>query len=189
MKRIISAFFFLLMFIPASAFAGFNDHYITFIGDGMLADAQAGLSYYFPNMYLDAQRGRKMNEATSVVSKVEQQGDLGDIVVVSFGTSEPLYITAHAEEFIKAIGPGRWVFWINNFCPNRNFWKNNNDYLLSLEARYANFVVVDWNFLIANNPSLHEAWLNRDGLTPAYAGTVMMGWLTKYYITGCVPDL
>lgn len=60
---------------------------ITAIGDSVMLDIQSELEKLVPSIAVDGQIGRQMSEAPPILEQLQQQGTLGDTVIIELGTN------------------------------------------------------------------------------------------------------
>ena len=102
---------------------------------------------------------------------MEEQGRLGNLVVIALGTNGPIAGAERYEvqtrQLLEYLGPNRHIFWVNVYCPELKWQNTNNEYINKIAAEHSNVKVVDWYSLISQHPE----WLVEDGIHPNNEGT------------------
>lgn len=140
---------------------------ITAFGDSVILDAAAGLQEIFPKMIVDGEVGRQLYTSAPIIEKLDKEKLLKNNVLVGLGTNGS-FTEAQFDEFMKAIGPQRKVFWINVRVPTRRWQNEVNTMLETMKNKYKNLVVIDW-YDYSNE---HEEWFYDDRVHPNVDGQV-----------------
>ncbi len=142
------------------------------IGDSVMLGSAMEIRQVLPASYIDAEVSRYVGGALDVVKRLNEQGRLGNIVVIALGTNGPIAgqerYEAQTRELLAYLGNDRHIFWVNVYCPDLKWQNVNNAYLEKTAAQHSNVTIVDWYSLISKHPE----WLAKDGIHPNDRGTV-----------------
>ncbi|ERL66536.1 acyltransferase family protein [Schleiferilactobacillus shenzhenensis] len=139
---------------------------ITAFGDSVMIDGQKLLTRIFPKIYMDASVGQQMITTISTVEKLAQQGAMADVVLVGLGTNGP-FTMDQLDQFMKAIGPQRRVYWITARVPTRQWQGQVNSTLGDAAKRYKNLHLIDWY----SYSNAHNDWFWDDQTHPNNVGS------------------
>jgi peptidoglycan/LPS O-acetylase OafA/YrhL len=141
------------------------------IGDSVMLGAAKDLQQVLPNCYINAEVSRYVGGGIPVAKELEEQGKLGNLVVLALGTNGPIAGQERYEEqtkqLLELLGPTRHIFWVNVYGPDLEWQDTNNNYIAKLAAEHSNVAVIDWYSLVAPHPD----WLADDGIHPNGQGT------------------
>jgi lysophospholipase L1-like esterase len=115
---------------------------------------------------VDAQVSRQFSMGVSVLRRYAGSGALPRNVVVALGTNGTVSPT-DCRAMVRAAGPSRRVFLVNNHAP-RSWTASNNKAIRGCAASFSNnrAIVVDW----ARSAAAHPRWLGADGIHPNVSG-------------------
>jgi peptidoglycan/LPS O-acetylase OafA/YrhL len=115
---------------------------ITVIGDSVLLDIEPFLSKLLPGIFIDGKVGRQFSEAADIIEALDQNGKLGDTVVIELGTNGS-FTTKQMNRLLEAIGPERKILMINTRVPRK--WQDSvNEMLAETADKTPNVSIVDW---------------------------------------------
>ncbi|ALQ68100.1 acyltransferase family protein [Bacillus thuringiensis] len=115
---------------------------VTAIGDSVMIDITPYLKNTFPDIRIDAQIGRQLSKAISVVEQLKNEGNLGNYVIIGLGTNGA-FTTEQLVSLIKLIGNERKIIFINTRVPRP--WESIvNERLKVTVTKYPNVTLVDW---------------------------------------------
>ncbi|MGG1287749.1 acyltransferase family protein [Bacillus wiedmannii] len=115
---------------------------VTAIGDSVMIDITPYLKNTFPDIRIDAQIGRQLSKAISVVEQLKNEGNLGNYVIIGLGTNGA-FTTEQLVSLIKLIGNERKIIFINTRVPRP--WESIvNERLKVTASEYPNAILVDW---------------------------------------------
>jgi len=139
------------------------------IGDSVMLGSAKELQQQLPYCYIDAQVSRYVGAGLSVAREMDKGGILGYLVVLSLGTNGPIagQYAEEAQQMLDYIGPDRYIFWVNVYCPDLEWQDPNNAFIAKVAKERRNVVVIDWYSLISQHPE----WLADDGIHPNDEGT------------------
>ncbi len=143
---------------------------VTVIGDSVALGALADLQAMLPGAVIDAEVGRQFWTAPEVITRLAQQGALGDLVVVTLGANGT-FTTAQFEELMAALGD-RTVIVVTVTVPRR--WEADVNGALARQAANRGLGLVDWNAVsggVAEYFSADGVHLTASGRT-AYASLI-----------------
>nr|WP_263326857.1 acyltransferase family protein [Neobacillus sp. Marseille-Q6967] len=114
---------------------------ITIIGDSILYDVIPFFTDVYPEAVFDYRVGRQMTELPDVIKRLEEEGKLGDYVIIQIGTNGP-FKKSDLTQVIEGLGQ-RKVFLVNCRVPRP--WENTvNRTLEEIVQSLPNTVLVDW---------------------------------------------
>lgn len=129
---------------------------VTAVGDSVLLDAAPDLQKYIPDMQVDAQVGRQLNDSVQLIKDKKANGELGDVVIIALGTNGS-FKWETLQELLKPL-KGKKVFLVNTIVP-KVWQKDVNDTLAKAARTYSNVYLVNWNQLGAGQ----TGWFYKDG--------------------------
>ncbi|MED0967162.1 acyltransferase family protein [Bacillus paramycoides] len=119
-----------------------SSHTVTAIGDSVMIDITPYLKNAFPDIRIDAQIGRQLSKAISVVEQLKNEGNLGNYVIIGLGTNGA-FTTEQLVSLINLIGNERKIIFINTRVPRP--WESIvNERLKVTTSKYPNITLVDW---------------------------------------------
>jgi len=114
---------------------------VTVIGDSVALGALPDLQLMLPGAVIDAEVGRQFWTAPEVITRLAQQGALGDIVVISLGANGT-FTTSQFDELMTALGD-RTVLLVTVTVPRR--WEADVNGALAGQAANRGLGFVDWH--------------------------------------------
>lgn len=133
------------------------------VGDSIMLGAVSNLYEQFPNGYFDAKVSRTDWEANDILRQLDLNGMLGSPVIFNLGANG-FGPDSLKYEIIRSCGD-RDIYWIN---VTNNDSVHVNEFLSSLEERFANFHIIDWNSYSQGHPEYFVA----DGIHLTDSGRV-----------------
>jgi peptidoglycan/LPS O-acetylase OafA/YrhL len=117
---------------------------VTVIGDSVALGALDTLASALPGAVVDAEVGRQFWGVAAVITELEQQGALGEVVVLHLGSNGPF--TTQQFEAIVGLLEGRTVVFVNVTVPRR--WEADvNRALVSKIEGLPGVSLADWHTL------------------------------------------
>ena len=140
------------------------------IGDSVMLGSAMEIKKVLPGCYIDAKVSRYVGDALPIAQRMNENNQLGKIVLISLGTNGPLdgQYQEQTDKLMKYLGNDRKIFWVNCYCPSTGWQESNNQYLKILAQTHPNLVIIDWASLIKQHPE----WLTGDKIHPNDQGTV-----------------
>ena len=151
---------------------------ITGIGDSIMLGAVNTLYDMFPNGYFDAYKSRTDYEVYPILSRLINNGMLGDVILFNLGTNGECPIKCK-EAYLSLI-KDKIIFWANATKPD---YASFNPNLVKLSQNYSNIKIIDW----VGASSGHPEYFIADGIhltdvgKIAYANTVYNS-IYNYYL-------
>ncbi|MBB6636873.1 acyltransferase family protein [Cohnella thailandensis] len=125
-----------------SANAAADGNGVTVIGDSVILGVQSLLEEKLPGILVDGKVGRQMNKAMDTVEALEQEGNLGKVVVLELGTNGS-FAEKKITQILDKLGEKRSVILINTRVPRQ--WQDTvNETLKDVAADYDNVTLIDW---------------------------------------------
>ena len=136
---------------------------IVAVGDSVMLGAAPALRNDFAGIYIDAKVSRYVGAGLDIFRGINNEGRLGDVVIVGLGTNGPItgYYESETKALIDYLG-NRKIYWINNYAPGISWIDENNAYLEKLAKEHPNIIIIDWASIAAK----HRDWLGDDGIHP-----------------------
>ncbi|WP_294521177.1 acyltransferase family protein [uncultured Anaerovibrio sp.] len=152
---------------------------IACIGDSVMLGSANSIRKVLPGCYIDAAVSRYVGDGLEAAQLMDEQGRLGNVVIIALGTNGPIAGGERYEEQTKALldylGPNRQIFWVNVYAPHVKWQNTNNAYIAKMAAEHSNVHLIDWYGLISQHPE----WLSKDGVHPDDAGIVQYAQLLR----------
>jgi hypothetical protein len=126
---------------------------VTVIGDSVVMGAISALREALGGGYIDAEGSRRTEQIDPLLAQLEQDGLLGDYVVIGLATNvfNPESLDG-ARHIAETIGPGRRLIFITGYGHDGVYALN--DMLWSLESTYPYVTIADWYGIAAANPEM-----------------------------------
>lgn len=131
----------------------------TAIGDSVMLGAVPEIQRVLPAGIINAEESRQVWDAQSVVSELDINGDLQDVVVVALG-SNGSFDKRSGQELIDTLGPERTIYWIAPFGQYLYWQESTTRTLNELEKENENLTILDW----PGTASQHTDWFYDDGM-------------------------
>lgn len=135
---------------------------VTIIGDSVMVGAESAFKELLPGIKIDAQIGRQLYQANSLLSQLKAQGELGDRIIIELGTNGP-FSAEQLGELLDSLKDAKQVLLINTRVPRP--WQDEvNKALKQYGSSYTNTTLIDWYSASSN----HDDYFYQDGvhLTP-----------------------
>lgn len=130
---------------------------ITVIGDSVALGARKNIIDTIPNTYADTKQNRNLKQGYSVVMELQQQGTLGEYVVIALGTNACNEWKMYIDKIINDIEPGHRLLFVTPYDGRWNpSWISykTTEYLRSIKDSYSFVTIIDWAADVSANPSL-----------------------------------
>ena len=116
---------------------------MTAIGDSVMIDITPDLKKLFPGIVIDAQVGRQMIQAPTVIQQLKSAGELGHrVVIIALGTNGP-FTENQLLSLLHSLGPVQQIVLVNTREPRP--WQNVvNSTLAQVAAIYPHTTLVNW---------------------------------------------
>ena len=114
---------------------------VTLIGDSITLGALGDLQAQLPGAVVDAEVGRQFWTTPEVVTRLADQGALGDIVVISLGANGT-FSGSQFEELMTAL-EGHTVLLVTVTVPRR--WESDVNNAISKQANERGLGLIDWH--------------------------------------------
>lgn len=125
---------------------------VTAIGDSVMMSAAESMKNTIPNLYVDAVKGRQPSEAITLLQQLNEQQQLGDIIVIGLGANGA-FSEQDMATLLDVIGTERTIFLINTNV-NR-YWKEQVNTLFSTTTQqHDNVRLIDWDTLSRQRPNI-----------------------------------
>lgn len=147
------------------------------IGDSVMLGSSDALRNELPGVYIDAKVSRYVGAGLDIAKRMDEEGRLGDVVLVGLGTNGPItgYYEHETNDLINYLGANRHIFWINVYCPDLDWQTSNNRYLEQLAKEHHNITIIDWYGAVSKHPE----WLGEDGVHPNDKGVEAYATLVR----------
>lgn len=115
---------------------------VTAIGDSVMVEVGPALQELFPDMVVDGKIGRQMYQASQVIKDLEDQGMLGNTVIIELGANGA-FAEKQFADILELLGNDRQIVLINTRVPKP--WESVVNNLLAQAADdNSNIMLVDW---------------------------------------------
>ncbi|MED1666983.1 hypothetical protein [Brevibacillus laterosporus] len=115
---------------------------ITVIGDSVMMGVEPYLKEKLPKITVDGKVGRQMSQAKDVVNELEQQGKLGDHIIIELGTNGP-FKKEHLRNLLTSLSEAEKVLLVTTRVPKG--WQDTvNSTIKEVVSEFSNAKVVDW---------------------------------------------
>ncbi|MCM1267590.1 MAG: hypothetical protein NC302_06765 [Bacteroidales bacterium] len=141
---------------------------ITMIGDSIMVGASASLWQLLPGCVIDAKVGRQFSQADDVLTSLESQNAVGQVVVIGLGTNGPFSVEK-GQALIDRLGSGRTIYWVTVYGRELSWQEDSNAVIRALAENNENVHLIEW----AQAVSGHPEWIRSDGIhlsVPGKAG-------------------
>ena len=156
---------------------------VVFIGDSVALGASDQLNAAFPHGVVNVEGSREAYQALEILREYEQQGVVGDMVVIHMGTNGMLD-DATMEEIVDTVGPNRQLWLVNDRMPD-NRMEPNNECIQRCVNAHNNVHLIDW----AAETEGHSEYLDADdGIHLTYEGRDAYGALVPRAMNYITPD-
>lgn len=132
---------------------------IAAIGDSVMLGAVPAIQELIPGCVIDASESRQVIQAGEVIQALEQNGSLGNTVVIGLGTNGS-FSQESGQAVIDQLGSERTVYWITAYGQNLHWQDDSNEMIFSLAENNDNVKVIDW----AERAAEHPEWFYDDGI-------------------------
>ncbi len=142
---------------------------VTMIGDSIMSGNMDIILDQMPKALIDAKGSRDVCGGFEAAQRLQQAGELSDVVIVELGTNGPLlehepYATG-TQNLLRLLGDKRQIFWVTVYCSYSEWMRMNNNYIHMLAKTRPNITVIDWYSLAVAHPD----WFP-DGVHPNMEG-------------------
>jgi peptidoglycan/LPS O-acetylase OafA/YrhL len=135
---------------PMVAAARASAVHVTAVGDSVMLSAANELAQAVGDIEVDAQVGRQVSAAISLLRAKADAGQLGEAVVIDLGTNGT-FSASQFDEIMQVLGGTRRVVFVNLKVPRD--WEGLNNAMLAQKVKdYPNAVLVDWHTASINQP-------------------------------------
>ena len=142
---------------------------VTLLGDSIMNGNRKIILEQLPDALIDAKGSRDVCGGFEAATKLQQEGNLSDVVIVELGTNgslvNPGYYSTGTQNLLQLLGTERQIFWVTVYCSYSQYMAANNQYIWELAETYPNITVIDWYSLAVQHPE----WFP-DGVHPNLAG-------------------
>lgn len=142
----------------------FSGEGITAIGDSVMVEVGPELKKLFPGIVVDGKIGRQMYQAPQIIKNMQEQGVLGNTVIIELGANGA-FTQKQFADILEVLGSNRQIVIINTRVPKP--WESVVNQLLAQAAADApNIKLVDWY----SASSGHNEYFYADGVHLKEAG-------------------
>lgn len=132
---------------------------ITAVGDSVMLGAFPYIKKILPSCMIDAKESRQVVNAEDVFTSLENQGKLGNVVIIGLGTNGPFELS-EGQDLIDSFGKDRTIYWITAYGAHLQWQDSVNATIYELAKRNANVNIIDW----AEKAASHSEWFYDDGI-------------------------
>lgn len=142
--------------LPAEKTKG--NEQITVIGDSVFLGAAPAFKKLFPHAAIDAKVSRQVRHGLEIAKKMNKNGKLGNIVLISLGTNGT-FNSATGQELIDYLGADRTIYWIDAYGQKLDIQKEVNRTIHQLVKKNSNVHLIPWS----QEGKKHPGWFYQDG--------------------------
>lgn len=142
--------------LPAEKTKG--NEQITVIGDSVFLGAAPAFKKLFPHAAIDAKVSRQVRHGLEIAKKMNKNGKLGNIVLISLGTNGT-FNSATGQELIDYLGTDRTIYWIDAYGQKLDIQKEVNRTIHQLVKKNSNVHLIPWS----QEGKKHPGWFYQDG--------------------------
>ncbi len=136
-----------------------EDMSITAVGDSVMLGAADQLQNTIPNIYIDAEVGRQVQNTNDVLDTLDTNGVLGHTVILHLGTNG-IFNQTTGQAVIDRLGSDRNIYWVNAYGQGITWANDVNATIMALCDANDNVTYVDW----AAQAMAHPEWFYSDGI-------------------------
>lgn len=131
---------------------------VTAIGDSVMLDGKPYLEKMLPGIQVDAEIGRQMSTGSKLLTQLENDGKLGNIVIIGLGTNGA-FNKKQLESCLNSLESVDHIIFVNSRVPRK--WESTVNRLLDdLSTSMPNATIVDWYSASAH----HDDYFGKDGV-------------------------
>ena len=142
---------------------------VTMIGDSIMNGNRSIILDQLPDALIDAKGSRDICGGFEAAKRLQQEGNLSDVVIVELGTNGPLLnhepYASGTQNILELLGTERQIYWVTVYCSYSQWMAMNNEYIWELSKTRPNIRVIDWYSLAVEHPE----WFP-DGVHPNLEG-------------------
>lgn len=132
---------------------------VTVIGDSVTLGASRSICETIPNCMVDAEESRQVKDALPLLEVLEEEGKLGDTVIIALGINGYFYEST-GQEIIDYLGTDRTIYWINLYGQYLESYSATNKVIAALTEHNDNLFLIDWE----SEGKKHADWFYTDGV-------------------------
>lgn len=151
---------------------------ITAIGDSVILDVQPYVEKDFHGIVVDGKVGRQMADAAKTISKLKEEGRLGDTIILELGTNGP-FTRKQMDRMLAELADVKNIVLVNTRVP-RTWERTVNKALQNAAAEDSRITLVDWHTESAGKSS----YFAEDGVHLTAAGAKAYASLLKQTLKG-----
>ena len=146
-----------------------NGEGITAIGDSLMIDAEPVLRECLPGIVIDGKIGRQMCQAPDVISELQKEGNLGEIIIIALGTNGS-FTEKQLSKTLDSLAGAEKIVLVNTRVPKP--WETVvNEMLTKVSESYPNTKLIDWHSVSSG----HDDYFYPDGVHLNRAGAEAYG--------------
>ena len=131
---------------------------ITIIGDSVLLGAQSAIMELLPNSTVNASIGRSVKDGLALLIEMQELNELGEYIVVAFGTNGTKHYESLFTKMIEAVNPGQKLILVTPFDgrdnANAQETKEITAWMRTLPEIYDFITIADWSETIGSQVKL-----------------------------------
>lgn len=134
----------------------YNNPSIIMLGDSVILGPRGYFEENIPNLFINAEGSRLLEEAPSIINDLNNQGNLGDIVILELGTNAEKDPKISLKQIVDEFPEGKKLILITCFDnrfdqPHRVSKAMNN-----IAAKYDYITLMPWEKVAIENPNYYE---------------------------------
>jgi len=132
---------------------------VTAIGDSVMLGAELYMKKLMPGAVVDAGISRQVWEGLSIIKSLDQQGQLGNTVVIELGTNG-IFQDSVGQELVDNLGAERTIYWLTVYGKDLTWQEDVNKVIRTLSENNENVHLLDWAEIAPSHPE----WFYDDGI-------------------------
>ena len=121
--------------------------------------ASPAIKNILPQCIIDAKESRQVTSAKEIIENLDNQGNLGKIIIIARGTNGP-FAEATGQDLIDYLGKDRTIYWVTVYGQHLQ-WQNDSNFIIhTLAEKNDNVHIIDWE----NTAPSHPEWFYDDGI-------------------------
>ncbi len=117
---------------------------ITAVGDSIMLGASPAIKNILPQCIIDAKESRQVTSAKEIIENLDNQGNLGKIIIIALGTNGP-FDEATGQDLIDYLGKDRTIYWVTVYGQHLQ-WQNDSNFIIhTLAEKNDNVHIIDYS--------------------------------------------
>lgn len=129
---------------------------ITMLGDSVVLGPRGYFEENIPNLFINAEGSRPLEDAPMIIDEINNQGNLGDIVILELGTNAEKDPKISLQQIVDKFPNGKRLILIT--CYDNRFDQPHrvSRAMKEIAAKYDYITLMPWEEVAIKNPSYYE---------------------------------